>query len=160
MALMLSGGEREALRFLGYDWPATNEDTLKGYGDEWKAFEATCSRLIDRLNGAVSTVGGGNEGDAFSQFKSYMTGSDSNTDGIRSFGTAAGVVGNGYRLAGNAIYALKLLIIGKLAALAASIAVGILTGGLMFLVSMGARKAAEYAIDIAIDRAIMSLTEG
>lgn len=160
MALMLDGGQREALRFLGYDWPASNEDTLKGYGADWKAFDATCQRLVERLNGAVSSVGGSNKGEVFDTFKGYMMGSDSNTDGLKDFATAAGIIGRGYELAGNAIYALKLLIIGKLAALAASIFVAILTGGLMALVSIGARKAAEYAIDIAIDKAIMSLTEG
>lgn len=105
-------------------------------------------------------MGGSNKGEVFDTFKGYMMGSDSNTDGLKDFATAAGIIGRGYELAGNAIYALKLLIIGKLAALAASIFVAILTGGLMALVSIGARKAAEYAIDIAIDKAIMSLTEG
>lgn len=149
MALTLPGWLVEAISYLGYDFPQTNEDTLHAWADHLRSLDGTMDSAHSDLVSAVNHLKSNNEGGALDSFVSFTTGSDSEAEALTRFSGACEVASAGCDICGYAVVVLKGVTIAQLVIMAASLA----GGPLSFLV----RKGVEFAINLAISEALEKL---
>ena len=132
---MLPGWLRQALEYVGYEWPASDESVLFAWAGDWRALGAD-------------------------NFGSYIHGDDGNLQSLLDFQQATGRVAVANDIAGGIVLALKIAVMAQLAILAYAIAAAVATAGLASAGVVAARQAAKWAIEAAINIAVEKLLAG
>lgn len=153
----IKGKAIELLNYLGYEWPITDDGTLRAWGDQWDAAESRINSFVRELEGGVAHVAANNQGAFADAFKSYMNGDESNLQALKSIADAAPIAAASYRGAALIVTGLRTLVIGKLILDAVQLAAALLSGGSSAAVSFLINKGISAAINIAIDQAINQL---
>lgn len=154
MAMMLPGWLTQALQYVGYEWPSSNEDILRANGDAFRSTGKDASTAINDIRDALGHVLSENESETNKAFSEYMYGDESNLSSLEDFEDAASLIGSGFDAIANAVVAVKLAVIAELMILAGSIAGAVFSGGLAAAGPIAAREVAKRAIDFAINVAI------
>ncbi|MGA4669647.1 hypothetical protein ACPCG0_07630 [Propionibacteriaceae bacterium Y1923] len=151
MALTLPGWLVEAIRYLGKEFPQTNEDALFQWASQLRAMSGVFEQSNAALAQAVSHLQSHNEGPALEAFSSQATGPDSDLVTLDRFGEGTEVAAQGCEICGYAVVTLKGVVLFQLALLAPALA----AGPVSFLLKRGV----EYAIDRAVELAITKILE-
>ncbi len=146
MALELPGWLVEAIRYIGYEFPQTNEDVLHQWADSLRSLEGTISSSNGDLESAVANLGSNNQGPTIDAVIAKLRSDESNLQCLREYGEAAGLGAAGCDLLAHAVVVMKGVVLFQLALLAPAIA----GGPVSFLL----KKGVEWAIDRAVDYAI------
>ncbi|MDU7360416.1 MAG: hypothetical protein E7L00_04315 [Propionibacteriaceae bacterium] len=154
MAMTLPGWLTQALQYVGYEWPSSNEDILRANGDAFRSTGQDASTAVNDVRDALRHILGQNETETTQAFSNYMYGDESNLSSLEDFEHAANIIGSGFDVIANAVVAVKLAVIAQLVILAGAIAAAIWSGGLASAGPIAAREAAKRAIDLAINIAI------
>jgi hypothetical protein len=149
MALTLPGWLVQAISYLGYDFPQSNEDVLHQWADHLKALDRTMDSAHADLLAAIQHVHDNNEGPAAEAFGAYVSGSDSGSEALVRFSEGCEIASAGCDYCAYAVVVMKGVILFQLALIAPAIAAG--------PVSFCVKKAAEWAINQAISLAIAKL---
>ena len=157
---MLPGWLRQALEYVGYEWPASDESVLFAWAGDWRALGADCSALAADIERGIRRVEAENRGRAADNFGSYMHGADGNLQSLLDFQQATGRVAVANDIAGGIVLALKIAVMAQLAILAYAIAAAVATAGLASAGVVAARQAAKWAIEAAINIAVEKLLAG
>lgn len=157
MGMQLPDGLRVALAVIGYEWPATDEDVLIAWADDWQSLAAGMGENGLMLSDSVASVQQRNEGAGLDAFVAF-TGADGGTrDTMRKAAQGCMQFASAYGMLAEVVRALKTLIIGQLIILAAAIATAILSAGWGSAAVLAAREAAKRAIDFAIGEALTAI---
>lgn len=148
MAIMLPNWLGEALNYLGFNWPLTNEDVLYQWGGELRGLSGDAQSLASEIVAAVRHVGSHNEGPTVEAFTSAVQGGDSNLEALREFANACELGAGVCDICGHIVITLKGVFIVQLGILAASLA----TGPGVLLVREGVRRAINAAINVAAEQ--------
>lgn len=151
MALTLPGWLVEAISYIGYDFPQTNEDVLHQWADHLKSLDHTMDTAHTDLLGAIQRVKDDNRGPAAETFDAYVSGSEGDASALARFGQGCEVASLGCDICGYAVVTLKGVILFQLALLAPAIVAG--------PVSFMVKKGIEYLINVAINEAITKLLD-
>ncbi len=149
MAITLPGWLVEAMSFLGYDFPQTNEDVLHQWADHLKSLDGTMLAAHEDLLAAVRHVAEHNHGPAADAFATYVSGTDSDAEALVRFSEGCEIAAAGCDYCGYAVVVLKGVILFQLALMAPAIVAG--------PVSFVLKKAVEWAINQAISIAVTKL---
>lgn len=152
MGMQLPGWLRQALEYVGYDWPASDESVLAEWGGQWSALAATAQEAATLINEGVQRVSEENQGPAADAFAAYMQ--DGNAQSLQEFAAASGAAGAAHQVVAGIVLTMKLAVIAQLVILAAAIAAAVASGGLASGGVVVARQAAKWAIEAAINIAI------
>ena len=152
--MQLPGWLRQALEYVGYDWPATDEQVLWDWAQEWNALAQQCTDVIGTVQRGVQTVTAENHGPAATAFAHYAVGDDGNLKALVDFRQGATNVAGAHAVAAGIVLTMKLAVIAQLVVLAAAIASAIATAGLATGAALAARQAAKWAIDAALNVAV------
>lgn len=150
MALMLPDWLRTALEYIGYDWPATNEDVLTQWAGDFRSLAGSASAYAGDVAGAVAHVEGNNHGSPVDAFMARMHGADNNGDALASFASACETSATCCEVCAGIVVVMKGAVIAQLIILAASLASG--PGAL--LVRQGVKWAVEAALNVVVDRVL------
>lgn len=160
MGMQLPGWLRQALEYVGYDWPATDETVLMEWGMQWQRLAGQCNALLQQAQSGYNTVTAANQGPTAQAFSSYVSGDDGNYKALQDFRTGANAVAGAHAVVSGIILTMKLAVIAQLVILAAAIASAIATAGLASGAALAARQAAKMAIDAAINIAVEQILMG
>ncbi|GAA4894714.1 hypothetical protein GCM10025789_10060 [Tessaracoccus lubricantis] len=148
MAMMLPGWLGEALNYLGFNWPLSNEDVLSGWAGDFRALAADGRTLESEIAAAVAHVTSHNHGPTVDAFVGCVRDGDSNLAALGSFidacDTAAGVCD----VCSGIVVTLKWVFIVQLGIMAASLASG--PGAL--IVREVVRRAINAGIELAAEQ--------
>lgn len=147
MALELPGWLREALNFLGYEWPASNEDILNAWATAYSGVQGTVSGAHVQFTNGLQHIASNNSGPGVEAFQSYMTGGEAALHSLEKFGHGADVVGQVCQVCAQLVLGLKGVVIAQLAILAAAIAAAVASAGIGTAAAFAAREAAKRIID-------------
>ncbi|GAB3624299.1 hypothetical protein GCM10027418_23830 [Mariniluteicoccus endophyticus] len=150
MAMTLPDWLRTALEYIGYDWPATNEDVLTQWAGEFTALGASALSSQGEVNAAIRHVHGQNEGTGIDAFMARMNDPDNNADALGSFKEACDIASTCCSVCSGIVVTMKLAVIAQLAILAVSLASG--PGALV--VRQGVKWAIDAAINVVVDRVL------
>nr|WP_108871366.1 hypothetical protein [Tessaracoccus timonensis] len=148
MAMMLPGWLGEALNYLGFNWPISNEDVFKQWASDLRGLGSDASNLQDQINSAIKHVQSHNEGEALDAFVSKVRGGDSNFDSLEDFDQACQLAADVCDTCSGIIIALKGVFIVQLGIMAASLASG--PGAL--IVREACRRLINAGIDLAAEQ--------
>ncbi len=148
MAIMLPGWLGEALNYLGFNWPLTNEDALRAWAGEFRAMAGDADLLQTRINEAIQHVQSHNDGPAVDAFVSRARGGDSNVDAAAGFAHACDIAAGVCGVCADIVVVLKGVFIVQLGILAASLA----SGPGVLLVREGVRRAVNAGINVAAEQ--------
>lgn len=148
MAIMLPGWLAEALNYLGFNWPLTNEDTLRAWAGEFRAMSGDADLLQTRINEAIQHVQSHNDGPAVDAFVGKARGGESNFDAVEGFGHACDIASGVCDVCADIVVVLKGVFIFQLGVLAASLA----SGPGVLLVREGVRRAINAGINVAAEQ--------
>lgn len=157
MAMMLPGWLTEALQYLGYNWPSSNEDILHANAQAFRDAGREADSIIGDLEAALNHIQANNSGEASQSFLGYMRSDDSNLSSLQDFTDAAGIISTGFDIAAGVVVAFKVAVIGQLVILAAAIAAAVASFGLGAGAAALAREAARRAINAALEIAMQEL---
>ncbi len=159
MALTLPSYLEEALQFLGYEWPSSNEDVLDDWGTAWSNLKTQVDANRSDVSSAVSHITSNNQGPATQAFVDYMT-NESNVGSLEKFATACNGLGIAFGAISAAVVTLKGVVIVQLGILAGAIASAFISFGLGAAAALIAREVAKRLIDAAIGEAIAKILVG
>lgn len=148
MAMMLPGWLGEALNYLGFNWPLTNEDTLAAWADDFRDMAGEADALQSHINQAIQHVQGLNEGPALDAFVTAARGGESNLDAVADFEHAFEIASGVCDVCSDIVVVLKWVFIVQLGIMAASLA----TGPGALLVREGVRRAINAGINVAAEQ--------
>lgn len=148
MAIMLPPMLAEALNYLGFNWPISNEDVLDEWADEFSALASDARSSKAGIEDAVAHVASHNSGVATEAFLSAMRSSESNVAHLESFADACDIASGASRTSRWIVITLKGVFIFQLGVLAASLASG--PGALV--VREVVRRAVNAGIGVAADQ--------
>jgi hypothetical protein len=149
MALTLPEWLVGAIGFLGYDFPASDEDVLHRWADHLKSLDHTMVAAHDELLTAVRHVHEHNHGPATDAFGTYVSGPDGEAEALVRFSEGCEIASKGCDICAYAVIVLKGVILFQLALIAPAIVAG--------PVSFVVKKAVEWAINQAISVAVSAL---
>ncbi|RRD47210.1 hypothetical protein [Tessaracoccus sp. OH4464_COT-324] len=150
MALMLPAWLGEALNYLGFNWPISNEDVLSEWAREFEETARSGRSLESDFLTALEHVKSNNEGPALSNFVQAVSTGDSNYEALRSFNEACDGAAVVCRVSSGIVVVLKGVFIAQLIVMAASLASG--PGALV--VREAVRRVINAAIDYAADQVL------
>lgn len=145
---MLPGWLGEALNYLGFNWPISNEDVLYEWGGDLRGLQGDADALAREVEAAVRHVANHNEGPTLEAFTSAVRDGDSNLDALREFATACTIGADTCDVCGHIVLTLKGVFIIQLGILAASLASG--PGAL--IVREVCRRAVNAGIELAAEQ--------
>lgn len=154
MGMQLPGWLREALEYVGYDWPATDESVLSEWAHEWDSLSRQSAALVSQLDQGIQLVTSENRGPAVNAFRTYASGEEGNRKALMDFSDGAAKVSGAHAVASGIVLTMKLAVIAQLVILAGAIATAVLSFGIGTGVAVAARQAAKWAINAAINVAI------
>lgn len=154
MGLQLPGWLRQALEYVGYDWPATDESVLFQWGGDWGALAGQSHQMIAQVEQGIAQVQSANQGQVATNFATYMQGEAGNLASLKDFAATMGPVAAAHYVAAGIVLAMKIAVIVQLVILAYAIAAAIATAGLASGAAIAARQAAKWAIEAAINIAV------
>ena len=157
MAMLLPGWLTEALQYLGYNWPSSNEDILHANADAFRDAGRESDSIIADIEAALTHIQSNNAGEASAAFLGYMRGEDSNLSSLRDFSSASGLIADGFDVASGLVVAFKVAVIAQLVILAAAIAAAVASFGIASGAAVAAREAARRAINAALEIAMQEL---
>ena len=157
MAMMLPGWLTEALQYLGYNWPSSNEDILHANAQAFRDAGREADSIIGDIEAAMAHIQSNNAGEASGAFLGYMRGEDSNLSSLRDFSDASTIIAGGFDVASGLVVAFKSAVIAQLVILAAAIAAAVASFGLASGAALAAREAARRAINAALELAMQEL---
>lgn len=149
MALTLPGWLMEAILFLGYEFPGTNEDSLQQWADQLSSMQRVFESSHGSLDRAIAHVQSHNAGPALEAFVQEVQSGNSDVQALQRFGQATQIAAMGCDVCAVATVVLKGVILFQLAMLAPAIAAG--------PVSFMLKRSVEYAIDKAVEAAISQI---
>ncbi len=152
MALTLPGWLVEAIRYIGYEFPQTNEDVMHQWADSLRQLASTVDSAEGELQGAVRHLTSNNEGPTMDQILDRLSANDSNLHFLKEFSEGATQAATTVDLMADAVVVMKGVVLFQLALLAPAIA----SGPVSFLL----KKGVEYAIDQAVDYAVSYFLAG
>ena len=152
MAIELPGWLVEAIRYLGYEFPQTNEDQLHTWADNLRSMSSTFSTSKGNIEEAIAHIESHNEGAAVDSFKDTATGDDADTATLGRFGEGTEIAAGACETCAHATVVFKGVVIAQLALLAPAIAAG--------PVSFFLKRGVEYAIEKALEAAINEILGG
>ncbi|TRY20198.1 hypothetical protein FOJ82_04880 [Tessaracoccus rhinocerotis] len=154
MGMQLPGWLRQALEYVGYDWPATDESVLWDWAQQWNTLAGECTQVISQVQQGAELVTVANQGPAARAFAQHFGGEDTNLKAIVDFRQGAVNVAGAHGVAAGIVLTMKLAVIAQLVILAAAIASAVATLGLASGAALAARQAAKWAIEAAINIAV------
>lgn len=157
MAMTLPGWLTEALQYLGYNWPSSNEDILSANAQAFRDAGRAADSIVGDIEAAISYLQRNNKGEASEAFVAYMHGGESNLSSLKDFKRASDLIAGGFDVASALVLTFKWAVIGQLVILAGAIAFAIGTGGLGSGGAVLAREAARRAINAALELAVEEL---
>lgn len=157
MAMMLPGWLAEALQYLGYNWPSSNEDVLHANAEAFRDARREADSIIGDIDAALNHIRSNNSGEASEAFLGYMHGGESNLSSLHDFTGAADIIAGGFDVASALVVSFKVAVIGQLVLLAAAIAAAVASAGLASGAAVLAREAARRAINAALEVAMQEL---
>lgn len=157
MAMMLPGWLTEALQYLGYNWPTSNEDILHANAEAFRDAGREADSIIGDIEAALSHIKSNNAGEASEAFLGYMRGDESNLSSLHDFTDASGIIAGGFDVASGLVVTFKIAVIGQLVILAGAIAAAVASFGLASGAAVAAREAARRAINAALEIAVQEL---
>lgn len=149
MALTLPPWLVEAISYLGYDFPQSDEDVLHQWADHLKALDTTMGTAHEDLLAAIAHVRAHNAGPAADAFGLYVSGHDSEAGALVRFSEGCEIASAGCDVCAYVVVLLKGVILFQLALMLPAIAAG--------PVSFALKKAVEWAINQALSVAIATL---
>ncbi|WP_040282633.1 hypothetical protein [Tessaracoccus massiliensis] len=148
MAMMLPGWLGEALNYLGFNWPLSNEDVLTLWGGEFRTLAAEGRTLETEISQAVTHITSHNHGPTADAFVGCVRDGDSNLEALRSFIQACDIAAGVCDVCSGIVITLKGVFIAQLIIMAASLASG--PGAL--IVREIVRRAINAGIEVAADQ--------
>ena len=152
--MSLPGWLRTALEYIGYDWPAADEDVLNQWAAEFRGMSTSAGTSHTQLLNAVKHVHGANEGPGIEAFFAQLNSSESNVDALENFKTACDLAATGCEVCSALVYTMKCAVIVQLGILAAALA----SGPGVLLVRQGVKWAIDAAINVAVDRILLGVS--
>ncbi len=147
----------QILNYMGYEWPSTSSGVLEGWSADWDSLGSQLETYVSDLQSGITRLQGANEGAAIDAVAAYMNSDDSNVHSLHTVAQAAPLAAKAYSGAAKLIIGLKAYVIGQILLDVVSIAAAIISGGASAAVSFLAKKGAQLAINLAIDKAINEL---
>lgn len=151
MALTLPGWLVEAIRYLGYHFPQSNEDVLRSWADHIRAMDKTCDAAHADVVDAIRTVTEANAGPTADSFSKFVTAGDSDADALTKLAAGCEIAAKGCDICASALVILKGVVLFQLGLLAPAL----VAGPASFLL----KKGVEYAIDKAVEKALDEVLE-
>jgi len=148
------------LNYLGYEWPSTDEDTLRGMGQQWDGLVDTITAQLAELEAGVRHITTNNDGTGATAFASYLGSEESNVTALRNLAEVAPLISSGYGAAAAIVSALRLAVIAEILLDAIGLGMAIFTGGLSAGASFLIKQGAGAAIDYLLDKAVMEIIGG
>lgn len=148
MAMMLPNWLGEALNYIGFNWPLSNEDVLAEWAGDFRALAADADALQDQINAAVRHVQSHNHGEAVEAFVTRVRDGESNLSAVADFHDACNLAAGVCDVCAQIVVVLKGVFIFQLGILAASLA----TGPGVLLVREGVRRAINAGINVAAEQ--------
>lgn len=152
--MQLPGWLRQALEYVGYDWPASDESVLMDWAQQWNTLAVECTQVISQVQQGTQVVTTANQGPAAQAFAAHFGGEDTNLQSLVDFRQGAVNVSGAHAVASGIVLTMKLAVIAQLVILAAAIASAIATAGLASGAALAARQAAKWAIEAAVNIAV------
>ena len=149
MAITLPGWAVEAIRYLGKEFPQTDEDALNQWADQLRAMSGVFENSNAALGGAIAHVQSHNEGAGVEAFHTQATDADSDIVTLDRFGEGTEIAAQGCEICAYAVVLLKGIVIAQLALMVPALA----AGPVSFLV----KRALDYAIDKAVEQALSQI---
>ena len=118
MTMTLPPALVSTLSALGFDWPDSDEDKLEAMGNAWRAFATTLTSLVDDADREARSVWTKNEGFSIDAFKQSWQGTEAPLASLRDGALAATAIGDGCLASAAIVVALKVTMIGQVAAFA------------------------------------------
>lgn len=147
MALTLPGWLVEAIRYLGYEFPQTNEDSLNAWADQLRAMASVFETSHGSLEDAIAHVTSHNSGPAVDAFSAQATGGESDMSTLQRFGEGTDVAATACEICAGAVVVFKGVVLFQLALIAPALA----AGPVGFLAKRGVEYAIEKALEIALN---------
>ncbi len=152
MALTLPSWLVQAIHYLGYDFPQTNEDILQQWANHIRSMHVCSDKAHEELLDAIRHVRQNNSGPAADAFNTFVSDEDSDAAGLQKFSQACEMSACACDICATAVVILKGVVLFQLALIAPALAAG--------PVSFLLKRAVEFAIDQAIGVALSKLLEG
>lgn len=154
MAMTLPEWLRKGLEYIGYDWPAANEDVLRQWADDLRGMSGSADGSVTQLDSAVKHVCSANAGEGLQAFRDMINGEQSNVTALESFSNACNAAATGCDTCATVVVVLKGAVIFQLGILVPALA----TGPGVLVVRQGVKWAIDAAINIAVEQIIAGAT--
>lgn len=118
MTLQLPSELREALSFIGFDWPDSDEDKLNEMGNAWSTFSSTLKGIVDEADRSAQAVWSTNRGDAIDAFQKSWSGPSAPMTNLRDLSEGSALIALGLHTAAQIVLLLKGKFILELASFA------------------------------------------
>lgn len=146
MALTLPDWLVDAISYLGYDFPQSNEDVLHAWAVHLKSLDKTMDTAHVDLLAAIKHVQEHNSGPAADAFRTFVSGTDGDAKALVRFSAGCETASLGCDICGYAVVVLKGVILFQLALIAPAI----VAGPVSFMVKKGVEWLINQAISVAI----------
>lgn len=157
MGMMLPGYLTQALNYCGFNWPSTDEDSLRSWGRDVRALAQSVPGARAAVVAAADEVRAINRGPGVDAFLASLAKAESPVHSFDDLANLSSAIATGADVVAGIIVGLKVLVIGQLVLVAAAIAAAIATAGIGSLGVPAAKKAAEIAVEYAIDQILEKL---
>lgn len=148
MAMMLPVWLSTALNYIGYNWPTTNEDTLRHWSGDFRTLAGTSVSSHEDVDAAIAHLASQNQGEGLDAFVTALRNPDSNLDALENFKRACDIAAGTSEVCAGIVVVMKGAVIAQLIILAVSLASGPGT----LLVRQAVKWAIDYAINVVVDR--------
>lgn len=150
MALMLPDWLAEALNYIGYNWPVTNEDVLNSWSQDFTTLATGATDAHADLEDAITHLASHNQGEGIEAFVAALRSPDSNLDALENFKSACEIASTTCTVCAGIVVVMKGAVIAQLVILAASLA----SGPGVLAVRQGVKWAIDAAINVVVDRVL------
>jgi hypothetical protein len=157
---------REALSWLGFDWPDSDEDKLNEMGNAWEQFATTLKGIVDEADRSAQAVWSTNRGDAIDAFQKSWNGPSAPMTNLREAAEGAALIAVGLHTAAEIVLVLKGKFILEVAAFARTLYVAAMAAKTPWSAAAAAAAVIIHkiivtqAINAAIEFAMKRLLDG
>lgn len=159
MGMQLPDELRFALEILGMEWPATDEEVVANWANDWRALAAVTSESALDLSHSVRSLAERNEGEGLTAFMEHIHQADSALTRCSELSQGCMALATACEAMSQIVLGLKMLVVTHLISLALSIAAAVSSGGAGAAAVLVAKQAAKEAISWAVAEGVATLLD-
>jgi hypothetical protein len=164
MGMQLPSELREALAWVGFNWPEADEEKLYELSETWMSYADKIRSQVSDADSAAALAWQGNQTEAIAAFEAAWRESDSPSERLMLAATGAEIIGMGLLVCAGVVLALKINVIAQLVLLAIQVAQAIATAVVTFGASLLEipifKMLAKFVVDQLLNMAIEQVISG